>query len=122
MWLYTMLVVVFGWVLFKLEDLPAAVEYIGHMLHIGVVPYTDFGVRYYMDNKTIFFMIIAILAAIPWAQVLPRRLACRVSEFTMAESDSIIGIIRRILLIVLLLLSMLFIVNSTYNPFIYFRF
>lgn len=122
MWLYTMLVVVFGWVLFKLEDLPAAVEYIGHMLHIGVGPYTDFGVRYYMDNKTIFFMIIAILAAIPWAQVLPRRLACRVSEFTMAESDSIIGIIRRILLIVLLLLSMLFIVNSTYNPFIYFRF
>lgn len=121
-WIYTMLVVMFGWVLFKLEELPAAIEYIGHMLHIGVGEYTDFGVRYYMDNKMIFFVIMAILAAIPWAQVLPRRLACRVSSFTMAESDSAAGIVRRVLLIILLGLSMLFIVNSTYNPFIYFRF
>ena len=121
-WIYTMLVVVFGWVLFKLEELPAAIEYIGRMLHIGVGSYTDFGVRYYMDNKTIFFVIMAILAAVPWAQVLPRRLACRVSSFTMAESDSAAGIIRRVILVILLLVSLLFVVNSNYNPFIYFRF
>lgn len=121
-WLYTMLVVVFGWVLFKLEELPAAIAYIGRMLHIGVGSYTDFGVRYYMDNKMIFFVVMAVLAAIPWAQVLPRRLACRVSSFAMAEADSAAGIIRRIILIILLVLSLLFIVNSSYNPFIYFRF
>lgn len=121
-WLYTMLVVMFGWVLFKLEELPTAIEYIGHMLHIGVGPYTDFGVRYYLDNKTIFFLVMAVLTAIPWAQVLPRRLACRISSFNIAESDSMAGMVRRVLLVILLAISMLFIVNGTYNPFIYFRF
>lgn len=121
-WIYTMLVVVFGWVLFKLEELPAAIAYIGRMLHIGTGSYTDFGVRYYMDNKMIFFVIVAALAAIPWAQVLPRRLACHISSFNMAQADSVAGIIRRIVLLVLLVVSLLFIVNSSYNPFIYFRF
>lgn len=121
-WIYTMLVVVFGWVLFKLEELPAAISYIGRMLHIGTGSYTDFGVRYYMDNKMIFFVIIAILAAVPWAQVLPRRLACHVSSFNMAPSDSAAGIARRIVLLIFLVLSLLFTVNSSYNPFIYFRF
>ncbi len=121
-WLYTMLVVIFGWVLFKLEELPLAIEYIGKMLHIGVGSYTDFGVRYYLDNRTLFFMALALLAAVPWAQVLPRRLACRISAFSLSPESSVTCIIRRVLLLALLLICMLFIVNSTYNPFIYFRF
>ena len=121
-WLYTMLVVVFGWVLFKLEELPDAIGYIGKMLHIGVGSYTDFGVRYYLDNRTIFFMICAILASIPWAQVLPRRLGCRVSELTLKTETGAGCVIKRVLLLALLVVCMLFIVNSSYNPFIYFRF
>ncbi|MBP5385631.1 MAG: MBOAT family protein [Lachnospiraceae bacterium] len=121
-WLYTMLVVIFGWVLFKLEELPDAIAYIGRMLHIGVGSYTDFGVRYYLDNRTLFFLIVAILAAVPWAQVLPRRLACRVSQVSLASSASVTCTVKRILLLALLVCSMLFIVNSNYNPFIYFRF
>lgn len=112
----------FGWVLFKLEELPAAIEYIGKMLHIGVGSYTDFSARYYLDNRTIFFLVIAVLAAIPWAEVLPRRLGCRVSEIALAQPASVTCIIKRILLLLLLVCCLLFIVNSTYNPFIYFRF
>ncbi|MBQ7581505.1 MAG: MBOAT family protein [Lachnospiraceae bacterium] len=121
-WFYTMLVVMFGWVLFKLEELPAAITYIGKMLHIGVGSYTDFGAGYYLDNRTVFFLIIAVLAAVPWAEVLPRRLGCRISELSLAQPSSVSRIIRRILLLLLLVVCMLFIVNSTYNPFIYFRF
>lgn len=121
-WIYTMLVVMLGWVLFKLEELPAALEYIGRMFHIGAGGYTDFGPGYYLDGKIIFFLIVAILAAIPWAQVLPRRLACYVSTVSLSAPGKPIAIVRRIILLILLLLSMLFIVNSTYNPFIYFRF
>ena len=121
-WLYTMLVVMFGWVLFKLEEVPAAIAYIGRMLHIGVGSYTDFGVRYYLDNRTIFFLILAVLAAIPWAEVLPRRLGCRVSQIGLSSGASVLCVVKRVLLISLLLVCMLFIVNSTYNPFIYFRF
>lgn len=121
-WLYTMLVVVLGWVLFKLEELPLALSYIGVMFHMNTSDYTAFSMRYYMDNKMIFLMIMAVIVAIPWAQVLPRRISNIISSVTLAESDSFICIIRRIVLVLLLGLSMMFIVNSTYNPFIYFRF
>ncbi len=121
-WLYTMLVVVFGWILFKLEDVPKALSYIGAMFGAGAHGYTEFSARFYLDNKMIVILIAAIAACVPWAEVLPRRIGSRVAEFNHAGPGSTACVVRRILLICLLLLSMLFIVNSTYNPFIYFRF
>lgn len=121
-WLYTMLVVTFGWVLFKLEDLMEALSYIGVMFHTKTHPYTAFSLRYYLDNKIIFILIIAVLAAIPWAQILPRRIGSAIAAVSIAEPGKPAVIIKRVLLLVLLLLSMIFIVSSTYNPFIYFKF
>lgn len=120
-WLYTMLVVVLGWVLFKCEELETALPYLGVMFHTQSFKYIAFDLGYYLDNKVIFFLIIAIIAAIPWAQIMPRHVAAYIAKFTTAEEDGWC-ITRRIFLAVLLLLSLIFIVNSSYNPFIYFRF
>ncbi len=120
-WLYTMLVVLLGWVLFKLEDIRLAFSYFGVMFHTQTHAYNAFDLGYYLDGKLVFFLIVAVLAAIPWAQVLPRYPATFIARFnTSMEGASFI--IRRALLIILLLLSMMFIMNSSYNPFIYFRF
>ena len=121
-WLYTMLVVTLGWVLFKLEELKSALAYIGTMFHIKNNPYTSFSLRYYLDNKMIVLLIFAVLAAVPWAQVLPCRFGSAIAAVSLAESSKPVCIIRRAVLLVLLLLSMIFIVNSTYNPFVYFKF
>ena len=119
---YTMLVVMLGWVLFKLEDIPLALSYIGTMFHVNTGSYTAFSARYYLDNRTLVILFVAVLACIPWAQVLPRRAGCYLASFKLAQPASICGIARRIFYIALLLLSLVFIINSTYNPFIYFRF
>ena len=111
-WFYTMIVVILGWVLFKLEKLDSAVSYIGAMFGLDGESYTGYSVRFYLDNRMIFILVVAILAAIPWGQVLPEK-GRRV--YTAVISN-------RILLIALLFISLMFVVNSTYNPFIYFRF
>ena len=121
-WIYTMLVVILGWVLFNLEDVSDTLAYVGAMFRLKAPEYTEFSARYYLDNKMIVLLIIGMLACVPWAEVLPRRAAGYVAGFSQAETGTVVCTIRRVLLIVLLLLSMLFIVNSTYNPFIYFRF
>lgn len=121
-WLYAMLVVTLGWVLFKLEDLGLALSYIGTMFHVKDHPYTAFSLRYYLDNKMIALLIISILAAVPWAQVLPRRLGSVIASASLAEPSKPACILRRIAMLIMLLLSMIFIVNSTYNPFVYFKF
>ena len=117
-----MLVVMFGWVLFKLENVPDTLAYIGAMFGRGAHGYTEFSARFYLDNKMAVLLVIGILASVPWKEILKGRALSVYAGFTQSAPDKSVCIIRRILLIVLFLLSMLFIVNSTYNPFIYFRF
>ena len=121
-WLYTMLVVMLGWILFKVENVPDTLRYVKTMFTPFTRPYTEFSVRYYLDNKMAVILAAAMIAAVPWGEVLPRRMAGYVAGFDSAPAGTGACAARRIILILLLLLSMLFIVNSTYNPFIYFRF
>ena len=124
-WLYAMLVVMLGWVLFKLENVPDTLAYLGTMFRLRSLPYTEFSARYYLDNKMIVLLIIGVIACIPWKELLP-SLPKKAGDVLGALIYSQPGkggcVVRRVVLIMLLLLSMLFIVNSTYNPFIYFRF
>lgn len=121
-WIYTMIIVSFGWILFKLEDVPDTLSYIGAMFRLAGNRYTEFSVRYYLDNKMIVLLLIGIIACMPLGEVLPRHIGGRIVAFASAQPGRPACIVRRVLLIILLLISMLFIVNSTYNPFIYFRF
>lgn len=121
-WLYTMLAVVLGWVLFKLEEVPATLEYIGAMFGIGHGKYSSFSLGFFLDNKVLLIMIFAIIAAVPWAQIMPRKMSSYIASVSMAEASSATAIVKRIVLLILTAICFVFIVNSTYNPFIYFRF
>ncbi len=121
-WLYTMLVVMLGWVLFKIVIMEDALSYIGVMLHTHTPDYVAFSTRYYLDNKLIFMLVIAILAAIPWKDILPGKAGILLNNINSLPAAHPAVIIRRVLLLCMLLICMMFIMNNTYNPFIYFRF
>ena len=121
-WAYTMFVVMFGWVLFKTVLLEDALSYISVMLHTHTPDYIAFSTRYYLDNKLLFMLIVAILAAVPWREILPGRAGDLLQNINTLEAAHPAVIIRRVLLLCVLLISMMFIMNNTYNPFIYFRF
>jgi alginate O-acetyltransferase complex protein AlgI len=120
-WGYTMLAVVLGWVLFKIEDLPLALSYIKSMFGLETHEYNAFALRFFLDARIAFFLVVAILACIPWAQVMPRMIAARIAEFSGGQK-TLPRIARHVCLIILLVISYIFIVNSTYSPFIYFQF
>lgn len=120
-WLYTIVAVTIGWVIFRIEDLFHALSYIGAMFGAGDKNYTAFDIRFFLDERLAFFLVIAILACIPWAQVLPRMAAERVAKFATSDSAAP-RISRHICIILLLVISFVFIVNTTYSPFIYFQF
>ncbi len=107
--LYGLLVVFFGWVFFAIEDLPALGTYLKSMFGFGS------GMRngsalYYLSGYLPLLIIAAIgctsLASRVW-QRLPRKF-CR--------------IMMPVLLIAGLVLSTAYLVDGTYNPFLYFRF
>lgn len=121
-WVYTMLVVVFGWVLFKTVLLEDALSYLGVMLHTHTSDYTAFSARFYLDNKLICILVIAVLAALPWKDILPGKAGKLLQQLNTLEASHPMVVVRRVLLLGLLVVCMMFIMNSTYNPFIYFRF
>ena len=125
-WAYTMLVIIVGFVVFKLEEIAPALSYLSVMFGISRPEYTAFSPAFYLDNKVIFIFIVSVLACIPWKQYY--------SEFAKANSDNAVvkavaacpeiavETVKRVALLVLLAVCFMFIVNSTYNPFIYYRF
>lgn len=120
-WGYTILAVSIGWVMFKIEDIAQALSYIKVMFHLEHHDYNAFSLGFFLDARLAFFLIIALLACVPWAQVLPRFVSARIAEFT--DSDKKVPrIARHACLLVLLVISFIFIVNTTYSPFIYFQF
>ena len=107
-WLYTMLVVVIGWVLFSLVQLDQVLTYLGIMFGKNAGGFHAYGLRYYLSNQMIFYLIVSVLVCIPWKWKKPEGL--------------VFDVLQKILILGLLVLCFVFIINSSYNPFIYFRF
>ncbi|MBQ6542019.1 MAG: MBOAT family protein [Lachnospiraceae bacterium] len=117
-WFYTMFVVLIGWTLFKLVDLRAFIYYFEIMFGIVRPTFVSMTLRYYLDARTVFMLIAATLCCIPWQRIISSRFKIN-GKKTLVFSTQIV---RRVFVIVLLVLCYLFISNSKYNPFIYFRF
>lgn len=110
-WIYTMFVVTTGWVVFNLPDFSQASAYLSVMFGITRPEFTAFSIRYYLTNQMCFYLILGILACVPWKSI-------------RGYKQPRLGVqtIKRIALLGLLVLSFIFIINNSYNPFIYFRF
>ena len=117
-WIYTMFVVMIGWVLFGIVDLGQFTEYLAVMFGANAGLFTAYGLRFYLTNQMSFYMVIAILACVPWKSVLKRFTENKLSERAAFCAE----IIKRLALLVLLAICFMYIINSSYNPFIYFRF
>lgn len=119
-WFYTMLVVVFGWVLFSLVDIKAAAKYILLMLG-NQKDFYAYDLRYYMSNQMIFFFVISVLVCIPWKTLIKEKCQ-KVYPVLFEDTNMVVYFVKQAMLIGLLILCYVFIINSSYNPFIYFRF
>lgn len=115
-WFVTMTVLFFSWQLFRTGSITETKDYI--LLMLGVrkmenIPYTW---QYYFDKRIVFLLIVSLLGAtllgLPRVRFLRER----------AENTKVGYIGKQLALLALFAISVLFMVNSTYNPFLYFQF
>lgn len=114
-WAYTMLVVTFGWVLFRIEELPDAIIYMKKLIGFGVN--SNVHLISFIDRERILILVLASLASSPffiWIQN-------SISKHKLANS-SFLSIATDIGYVALFLISVVYINSGSYNPFIYFRF
>lgn len=109
--LYTMLFVMIGWVIFRSSGMGNALTYIKAMFGIGAKGAVDSAVGAYLVQNGIYY-VLALIGCIP---VLPK-----LEEKYRENKVWQIGYTFAVLLA--FLVSVSFIMNQAYNPFIYFNF
>lgn len=111
--LYTLLVVVVGWVLFEFDRLASVWTFLAAMFGFGAHGWADRQALYDLTTNGVLLMLAALCAT-----PLPRRIALRLKESWRAGGAIAIPAFY----IAALVLSTAYLVNETYNPFLYFRF
>jgi len=106
--IYTLFIVVVGWALFAVEDFPALLRYISVMF--GGAAFASSEILYYLRS---YLPVLAVLAfaATPAGKAVYARLPEKARSFSAP-----------VLILLVLAVSTAYLVDSTYNPFLYFRF
>jgi len=101
---------VIGWALFAVEDLGQLVPYLKGMFGLGGAGLADTAALYYLSSFLPMLVILTV-ASTPLAANLWKKLPQKGAQVVLP-----------ILLMLGLILSTAYLVDATYNPFLYFRF
>ena len=107
---YTLLLVAVSWAIFALEDFGQLGAYLAVMFGLAGRSLTD-GAFFYYLRSYLPVLVLACLASTPLARRLWHRAPARAVQAALT-----------VLLLAGLLLSTAYLVDATYNPFLYFRF
>lgn len=119
---FTLFVVIIGWVFFRADDFPYAISYLQAMFGLHGGPLFDQQALYYLVQYGVV-LTIAIIGATPIPRIVVGKLLSQeLDETKSMTTRRIVGLVRVTGVTVLFFLSISYIVSSTFNPFIYFRF
>lgn len=111
---YLLTIVLFGWVLFVFEDHEQGLVFGKVLFGIADQPLYDTQFLYFLSTNGLL-LLLAVIASTPLLKRMNERLSRILPAYLSASiSISSLGII--------LFLSTAYLVNDSYNPFLYFRF
>lgn len=112
--IYTIIIVIFGWVLFSVEDTSMLAAYLGSMF--GANGFSDASFAYNFTSNVVLLAVL-IIASTPIGAKTGNAIKNKLSKHQAVFSTAEI-----IWYVILFVLCVAYLVDSTYNPFIYFRF
>ena len=110
---YALVVIYFGWLLFAWEDIHGHRVYLKAMAGIGAGGWCDAQSVYLLMSNLILLVLFII-----GSTSLPKRIV----GFLTARDGIGTALLQSVFVAAMLLLSIAYLVNGTYNPFLYFRF
>lgn len=113
--IYVIITLLVSFVIFNASDMGEAVEYIGAMFGAGEIPLVSKELIYYLKDYGVI-LIIALIGATPAV----KNLVLKLRENKTAEK--ITDCLEPVVLVGLMLVMTAFLVDGSFNPFLYFRF
>ena len=112
--LLTMVLVIFGWVIFACDDLSLLISYLSSM--IGLHGIADSMSAYYLSTHGILLLLLAV-----GSTTIPTKLWKKVKDrLHLNETGELV--VKTLYMVGMFALGILFLVGDSYNPFLYFRF
>lgn len=112
---YVVFLVLISFVIFNATDMTEAFSYIGGMFGAGGVPFVSPEFLYYIKSYGIT-LVLAIIGATPLVKTVVNKLACKV------QTQKLVNLLEPVVLVILLLVMTAYLVDGSFNPFLYFRF
>ncbi|MBQ1193047.1 MAG: MBOAT family protein [Lachnospiraceae bacterium] len=114
--IYTILMVLIGWVIFEFDSIPDMGRFFSCMCGFGNFPlYNDYSLYLVLNN------FIIILLAILGSTNIPKRAADRLM-IKIQNNEILSTFVENGALIVIFVICLCYLVAGSYNPFLYFRF
>ena len=113
-YIYTLIIIIISFLIFSEESVPEIITNLKNMFFIRDIPLTSLETNYYLRSHLIL-LIISILGATPLFRTI-------INKLKETRLKLIIDILEPIYIISLLLLSTAFLIDASFNPFLYFRF
>ena len=113
--LYLLVIAAVSFVIFNAADMKEAFSYIGAMFGAGGHPFVSAEWLYSLRSYGVT-LIIAAIGATP----LPKRAVEKIKSSPRGEK--IINLLEPVLLVVLVVMMTAYLVDGSFNPFLYFRF
>lgn len=110
---YALVVIYFGWLLFAWEDIHGHRVYLKAMAGIGAGGFVSRETMYLIVSNIVLLFLFLI-----GATSYPKRIAT-----ALTKKDGMgTSLMQTVYVVIVLVLSIAYLVNGTYNPFLYFRF
>ena len=113
-YIYTTIIVVVSFLIFSTESLEGIIVSLKNMFGINKIPFTSPETTYYLKNS-IVLLLVSIISATPLLKNI-------INKIQKTNFKTIINIMEPILYIALLILTTSFLIDESFNPFLYFRF
>ncbi len=111
--IYTLIIVIFGWLLFSFTDISKGFTWLGYMFGVGAQGISS-ETTLYILSRSALLLIVSVIASTP----LPKKLYYKLME----KSGEAVKTVVAVLSLALLIICIAYVCASSYNPFLYSRF
>ncbi len=110
--IYTLLIVLIGWVFFRCETLSAALGYLEAMFSFNFGNANVISILRCFDREFYFLLAVCIIGSCPIVPYIKSKI----------KDDALLMLGTDVLLLIVFLYSLCYMMGADFNPFIYFRF
>lgn len=112
---YTLLVVLIGWVIFRAPDLNSGIQYLLSMIGLNNPAMPIYKLGFYLNGWIVSAFVLAIFMSTPMPKMVCEKVKSHMNE-------TVCGICQNVIYLALLFLCILQVASGSYSSFIYFQF